>query len=577
MPLSLSSVNGLVRWLVSVTVFLSAVLVWPALDSFHLTKWTTSLLAALVMLAVWGMRLARHDGVDLPWGPFPAAALTFVLGALLVTGLAGSVGRSLFGAHGRWSGALGYAAYVIIAVAVIVVFDRRSVRRLGGVVVGAGVAVAGYAWLQRIGIDPIPWNRIYGEAQAGTLGNPNFMSAYLGIGIPVAAWLTLESRGNTARSVGWALSTIVLASSLPLADSTQGYVAAGAGLWWMALCLICTQHAVSGRRLLTSGWVFLTVMAAGLVTWRLLAGGSPPVTLEIRLQYWGAALTAFVASPVIGPGLGSFSQSYWLHRSADAWNMLGDSVRVDAPHNVPLTLLAEGGLVVALPYMVATAIVGICMIRALRNQDRSSLLAVGGIGGAWIAYQLQSLVSIDVPPLALVGWVLAAATLVVSGADRTRTWRPGKSLPAKRRKRVQGLATGLFSLALLVASVGVFRPIRADIAARNATVATSPEETDALFAKAVSLAPWEERYLTEWARILAGSGRLEAAAAVLTNATTVAPLDWEIWRALAKVSGAIGETDRAIAAYERALELNPASPALGAEVAAFVAEAGTRS
>lgn len=576
MPRSLSSVNGLVRWLVSVTVFLSAVLVWPALDSFHVIKWTIVILATLAILAVWAVRLARHGGVDLPWGPFPAAALTVVLGALLVTGLAGSVGRSLVGAHGRWSGALGYAAYVIMAVAVILVFDRRSVRRLGGVVVGAGIAVAAYAWLQRIGIDPIPWNRIYGEAQAGTLGNPNFMSAYLGIGIPAAAWLTLESRGNTARSAGWALSTIVLASSLPLADSTQGYIAAGAGLWWMALCLIRTQHAASARRMLTSGWVFLTAMAAGLVTWRLLAGSTPPVTLEIRLQYWGAALTAFAASPVIGPGLGSFSQSYWLHRSVDAWNMLGDSVRVDAPHNVPLTLLAEGGLVVALPYMVAAAIVGISMIRALRNHDRSSLLAVGGIGGAWIAYQLQSLVSIDVPAIALVGWVLAAATLVASGADGTRTWRPGKSLPARRRKRVQRLAAGLFSLALLVASVGVFRPIRADTAARSATIATSPEETDELFAKAVSLSPWEERYLTEWARILAGSGRLEAAEAVLTKATTVAPLDWEIWRALAKVSVAIGDTDRAIAAYEKALELNPVSPALEAEVAAFVAEAGKR-
>jgi tetratricopeptide (TPR) repeat protein len=159
----------------------------------------------------------------------------------------------------------------------------------------------------------------------------------------------------------------------------------------------------------------------------------------------------------------------------------------DAAHSVPLHLLATGGLVVTVPYVVLVGLLAWMLLGQLRALEGEPRLVAGAVGGAWIAYQVQSLVSIDQPGLAVTGWLLAGA--VAAGAANMRGRElllpGGKVTPTKSRRRAVPVTdtqawTGATYLAMGVVVVGgvllawlALVPLRASHASRQAMIALS--------------------------------------------------------------------------------------------------------
>ncbi|MEM1010736.1 MAG: O-antigen ligase family protein [Planctomycetota bacterium] len=77
----------------------------------------------------------------------------------------------------------------------------------------------------------------------------------------------------------------------------------------------------------------------GLLGYGLATGSMPHVSLQFRLYYWLGALGVTGDHPLLGVGFSSFSDAYLLHRVPSAAEEVRD------PHNLPLRLLSELGLV----------------------------------------------------------------------------------------------------------------------------------------------------------------------------------------------------------------------------------------
>jgi tetratricopeptide (TPR) repeat protein len=261
------------------------------------------------------------------------------------------------------------------------------------------------------------------------------------------------------------------------------------------------------------GAVTVLAVLSGIGPAQRIAGAS---SLTAREWYWSSALSMWRQHPVVGVGLDRFGAHYRSVRPSAAADVSNYS---DAAHSVPLHLLATGGLLLGLAYLAVVALVAWALVTGLRRLAGEERLLLAALGGAWTAYQAQSLVSIDEPGLAVTHWVLASAVVAVSTPRLYERRLPGAVEPRVRKGRRADVApapptvwsAGTVTICTLAGLAGVIafwfalEPLRANYAARGASVALASGDGDTAFAKlnaATRIAPYEGSYWLQRGRFL---------------------------------------------------------------------------
>lgn len=509
------------RWILVGLLPLLAIVFWSGTsDPVNVPKTSLAAASALLALLVGLVRMAALRRITVPLTPALWAAL--VLGAgLLVATLASDVpGASWAGTLGRSDGLLLYGASVTLFVVGLRVLEASAARWMLVGLLAGGAFAASYGLLQYLGIDPINWAKVYSPV-IGTFGNPDFESAYLGIVVPAAVWGALtDTWGRSWRAASGALAALSLLVAF-VSSSVQGLLAGAAGVVVLLVAGLLNRGGRAARLGLAAvgaaaGLVGLTV-AAGVLAGvgpgaRVVAAGS----LAARKWYWEAALAMWRQHPLTGVGLDRYGAYYRSVRPAEAAAVSNYS---DAAHSVPLHLLATGGLVVTVPYLVVVALVGWALVTGLRRLDGEVRLLLGAVGGSWVAYQVQSLVSIDQPGLAVTHWLLAAAVVAVGAPPRMyERLLPGAVVPVARKGRATAPAAvrpvwspvtvAVCAVLIALALTGLWltlRPLWADAAARAAAVAVARGDGNAAYDKlqaATRLAPYQQAYWLQRGKFL---------------------------------------------------------------------------
>lgn len=490
-------------------------------DPVNLPKATLAAVAALVAVTVGLVRVAALRRLTVPLTPALWAALALGAGLLVATLTSDVPGASWAGTLGRSDGLLLYGACLALFLVGLRVLDAATARWLVLALLAGGAFAASYGLLQRLRLDLIRWADVGISPVIGTFGNPDFESAYLGIVVPAAVWGALTGSWSRGwRAASGALAALCLLVAL-LSSSVQGLLAGGAGTVVLAVAVLLNRGGRPARLGLAAigaaaALVGLTVGAGVLAGVgpgsRVLSAGS----LTARKWYWEAALQMWRQHPLTGVGLDRYGAYYRSARPAAAAAVSNYS---DAAHSVPLHLLATGGLAVAVPYLVVVALVGWALVTGLRRLDGEARLLLGALGGAWVAYQVQSLVSIDQPGLAATHWLLAAAVVAVGAAPRMyERLLPGAVVPVGRKGRAAAAAPlppAWTPVTLVVcAVVGAFaltglwltlKPLRADAAARAAAVAVVRGEGNTAYDRlqtATRLAPYQQAYWLQRGKFL---------------------------------------------------------------------------
>jgi putative inorganic carbon (HCO3(-)) transporter len=481
------------RYAVASALLLTCVLFLPAaadpLNVVKLAALTLSALAILLWATARGMLTRRVVWSVAP----PVSAAAAFLGALVIATLSAPVTTTaVLGAYGRNSGLIAFGAAVILYLTVVLAFDRRGLIVVMSALVAAGLFTAIYGQLQVFGIDPIAWRNPFNPIVA-TLGNSNFASAYMGVTTPVATAGALWRGWSKLPRVVCAITAVLTLVVALQSSAVQGPIAAAAGLSVVALGLILNLH---GRALTVALPVFFVLAASGVVMLALgaLLRAGPAaavfagIAYQARLWYWEAAIRMFNEHPVLGVGLSHYGEFWRTLRPPASVPGLGDESYSDSAHSVFLQMFAQGGLVLGVAYLAFVLAVGWALVRGLRSLTGEDRILLAGLGGAWFAFQVQSIVSIDQVPLIVLHFALAGAVVVASGGVRKRIWLlPGAvehSVPTSQRKqgsrknRVMTLPErepstgdvvmiGLACLIALVLAVMALAPLRANIAIRT--------------------------------------------------------------------------------------------------------------
>ena len=318
----------------------------------------------------------------------------------------------------------------------------EGARHLSRGIAASGVLLAVIGIVQRAVAD-LPygfWNSQEGGKPFGPFINRNHFAGWMIMALPVAIGglsATLSSvefpdRARWRERVLWlgspqggevvlfGISILVMAAGLALTYSKSGV----AGLCWVSAAMAVI--AWRGQRTARRGFLLMTTVSAlvlALLVWAGLDviaarfGAMPASRLAGRLDAWRDAWDLWRLFPVTGVGVNAYGHAMLLHQQRDlAFHYL-------EAHNDYLQLLAEGGLLVALPASVA-----VCLfiqlagqrVRAAADTRSGQWLRTGALAGiAAVAFQELFDFSLQVPADAVLFTLLMAiATHRVSRPDR---------------------------------------------------------------------------------------------------------------------------------------------------------------
>ena len=500
------------RALVVAAVFLVPVtLDVRTIDVFNLAKITVLWVLTIAAAGAWLFAFyvapkthhVRHSALMRN-----AAALVVV--SAVATIFSANRTLSVFGLYQRYECFVSLVLYAGFAALIFVLHQRRSesLREIAMAIGAAAGLVSVYVMAQGAGHDPLHLeiNSAKTAPGIGTLGNADFASSYLGIAVPFLVYLAITARSQRRR-VMWSVLTGVTLVGIAVTQGRGGIVAVLTGV--LALALFSTRlpaAAKAGIVVVAFVALALSPFAAGRLPFAQRGDLLRTGTLVYRTQMWDAGLHMVLERPILGWGPETFYGNFPRFRPLDEART-NELAIADKPHNIFVNWAVTTGVVGLIAYLILVGgALWLVIARAPVLAGPGRLLAAT-FGAGLVAYLAQGLFSIDVVPLASIGWIAVGAIAAVFAATETPSM-PGdiasKDRVSRRRPNDPLLPSYIplaaMEIGLLVLMVFGLGPLRADHAAWAAK--REPWRAIALYEKARQLNPHEAAYNGLHARYL---------------------------------------------------------------------------
>jgi len=409
--------------------------------------------------------------------------------------------QNLYGAYGRNSGFFTYLCLSMILMSTLAIQANDNLRRL---LLGLGIAgcvnLVYCLWVILFG-DFIGWSNPYGNI-LGTLGNPNFIGAFLGIFFSVCIAFIFDVKTDVKTKIALGIISLVTLYEVFESNAIQGRVVSALGLGVVLFFAIRSKYSAIVTSLYSA--IFLsvgTLAALGALQIGPLTQYIYKYSVSLRGQYWLAGWNTGMENPIHGVGMDGFGDWYRRSRDIQALTTPGVNTVVNAAHNVFLDMFAFGGWPLFLTYVAMVLLAGISLVKVVLRSKRYDPIFVA-ISVAWLGYQLQSLISINQIGLAIWGWVLTGALIAYerntrnSNVEEIANLKPDSKAKGKGRSQSSVVSPGLVAgIGIVLGAIIVSPPLASDTKWRSAQVARSVPLLEASLAPSFMNPQHTTRYL----------------------------------------------------------------------------------
>jgi O-antigen ligase/tetratricopeptide (TPR) repeat protein len=471
------------------------------------------------------------------WLPFrcPRHGALSVSGFLIFMGIAALRSPLLMASISAFSL---FAAMALLYFTASQVYRRPDqMTRFMAAFCGAVALMSIYGFLQKAGLDPLPWAGKDTEHYAGmpaTMGNPNF-AAHCLLPAILMAFYFLFSGGRDKQSASWmrrlaALFLLLLFGSHLIFTGQRAALVALAAASVLVAGMAIGRRLTAGPRAALAAGIALSVLAAALITGGVFygvyarTGGLLPVEDSILLRYQSLVSTARMVEdrPLSGFGPGMFrvrNPGYWTAYEQE-WASRRQRMNMHT-HNEPLELAAEGGLPAAACYMsLVFFLAGAALYLAVSVPDPRRRRLALFFAAFFTAFFIDSCFGFNLHVTAP-----GALFFVLTGIFESPPGGQRKNSGAARRVLRPAAA-----MVLLAACAGMLLLHGRILAASF--------------------------HLRE-ARVCQSAGKDNRARHHLDRAGALTPWDWHVSRRTGRLELARGNPAAARAAYEKVFTLNP--------------------
>ena len=537
----------------------------PLNDSTNIPKYSVLFLIAALGISV--LAIPKFGVLEsknwITWAP-----PVFFLGIMLIMALMTDQKYAAFiGTYARNNGWFQYFGLTVMFLLTAFSFNFSTLITFFNMLTILGIIVTTYGFFQSLGLDFIVYTN-KGNRVMATLGNPNFASAFMGFAAISLVWKITETKVMWQKGV-FSLVLIVQTYVIYISESSQGlFILLIGGLTFLGIKYFTTSKK--------NGFTYFSLFGLASLTGLLGLFQIGPLTkfvfqesTTIRGDYFRAAWGMFRSHPFTGVGIERFGEYYRMYRDADAALRLGPRFVTNYAHNAFLQLLATGGIILFLAYLVMIIVVAFAAFKGLRSFKGSEKAAFGALVSLWISFQIQAQISIDQITIAAIGWVLAGAVIALGFNSKLiadKAFQPNTYLKKRHRSTNSSTVTAaVLSVTLFFASLVWLYPIwNADLTMKQARLLQGDlndpnfvATKKSLALKAVDGAPGEVRYKLLASVVISSVKDLDLARQQLRDAYVQDPRSYDSVVMAAQVYEMAGLTSEAIKTRIAATKMDP--------------------
>lgn len=312
------------------------------------------------LLAFWWIYLRTKYNISMPRSPIVLfAAAYFIISCLSIfTSL--NIFLSL-------AYCIDLLCYLVIFLIVISVFQRKDAEKTAPFLLLLGSVVALYSIVQHLGLDPIPWFQtdLVQNRSIATLGNPDFLSAFMVMIIPLTfayayredAWL-----GGFPCLALWGLFCFVNLFTY----SRAGFLSITAGMLFLIVFLGKDRLFRHWKKSLAVAIILAAALAgiifmeaAGKTRYSLVdrvkvALTGKDISVRTRFYLWKAGMEIVKKHPILGTGPSTFSMAYLPYRYLEPVNIRHRLAMPESSHSFYLDISVFSGIFALLAFLAMT-------------------------------------------------------------------------------------------------------------------------------------------------------------------------------------------------------------------------------
>ena len=549
-----SELSDFVFKLVSYGLFFVTLIIAPnlAMDPINTPKMLALLPIGLTAGGLVILNLFKKPRRKLPLTYF--AVILFITASLLVFFFSGApYTQQLFGVTGRNTGLLSYIALSLFLLAAYEVASTKNLMKTPRLVLLiAGFSIF-YGFLQSLNIDFFDWSNPYNRV-FGFLGNPNFQSSLVGMFVAFVIALGLGTKKISKITFLYVAYIVLGLFVIYQTHSQQGFLVVAAGVVIPGFMYL----RASGRKVLVGSYLSLLFPATLLTILGMLKIGPLASVLykesvTYRGDYWAAGLKMATQHPRFGVGFDSYGQWYRRARSVEATLRRGPEFTSNAAHNVYIDIFSNGGVILLASYLFFTCLTLAAIFKIVKNQTKYDPI-VAAIIGIWVAYQAQSIISINQLGLAIWGWVISG--LIIGYAFNSKN---ENELQGSKAVKKSSISPEILMKSIGLFLVGVFLALPTFIGSANYKNALESSNQQTITDAAYKF-PMEVSRMGEIAILLSQNQLDKDALQIAKDLTTKFPDSYEGWRLINSLStSTLSEKKKAMIEMKR---LDPNNPDL---------------
>jgi O-antigen ligase len=318
---------------------------------------------------------------------------------------------AIFGDTQRRNGFLGYFSLAIVLLYTMLSSKKFNPLKIFIMLLWTGSVVIAYSLVQITGNDFIKWNNPYNTA-ISTLGNPNFTSAFLAMVFMSAFFILVSGVFKFTYKIISILVQLLSLFVIYKSDSRQGFYAVAVSLLFYVNILFYIKRKKIRHLVTISTLILVLIAVAGMLQKGPLQSILYKDSVSIRGYYWRAGIRMFLDHPITGVGLDQYGAYYRQYKELKYVQLYGTELTSSNAHNTFIQLFATGGFLVGISYLsiiISILALGLKFLNSSESLQNKKIIL--GLLSIFVAYQAQSVISIDNLGISVWPWFIGGAIL----------------------------------------------------------------------------------------------------------------------------------------------------------------------